>query len=232
GPMRLWWVVVSQPKTPRGSAQIRSRRSTRWRAGSLTVTAISGPSDDGAPGTVPAGDCPQNGNEAHRRCRDSPRSGTVPARLLPKGGLFESLQVGDEGVALAARQREARHLAARFVALRIFDPAREIGRVVRQCQRGERLPRGEVRQIGADRAAGARAADHVAARTRQAEKEVVNLAGLRGDRLPRGPLLVDEPPAKEVGLGREHVNRHVHVLLAAELGALAAVLTRAVGVQQ
>src|SRR5581483_6686639 len=102
---------------------------------------------------------------------------------------------------------------------------------VRDRERGERRPSGDVRQVGADLAARAGAADRVTARARAAEEEPPAAGGERARRRGGRPTLPREPAVEGRGRIRYDVDAHVRVLQPAELRALAAIDAGRVGVE-
>jgi hypothetical protein len=116
--------------------------------------------------------------------------------------------------------------------LRVGDPARQPLGVVRDRLCGERRAGGEVGEVGADRAAGGRAADRVATRAALRQEHPLLSPLLGGDRRAPRPRHVPQPRAEAIRRLGDDRHRHVRVLKAAGLRALPPVDAGVVGVQQ
>ena len=144
---------------------------------------------------------------------------------------FQALQVGDE----RARGRRAAAVVAGMLTpglsvLRIGDPARElVRRRSAACRRRASSGRRRGVRSGALRAAGDRALRSRGTsrrccrrKTSRPRRAVASAGSARG-------LALRAPPRPRTALGRigDHLERHEGVLVAAELGALAAIACRA-----
>src|SRR3982751_1181710 len=88
------------------------------------------------------------GAVSQMRVRRSPNgAGMVVVAMMP---LFQRLEIREQRLQIARRDRHHRHVVARFDRLRVADPPREVAARVLERARGEREPAGEMREIGAD----------------------------------------------------------------------------------
>src|SRR4051794_20596090 len=113
-----------------------------------------------------------------------------------------------------------------------MDPLLELGPGVGDGAGGERLPARQMRQVGPYGPLGRGPTDRVAARALIGLE--YRLAALRGGsgRLSRRRRHVSKPGIERRARLGDHLEAHVRVLEAAELGALASVDGRLIGVEQ
>ena len=142
---------------------------------------------------------------------------------------MQALQIGDESLQVVRFQIRARHLDSRLDRLRIGDPAGEIAACVRQHRAADHPAAAEMRQIGSDVARGPVPSNRVALRAAGGQKDLLAALRRRRFRLERLCRLRGQPGVELVRGQGDHFKRHVGVLRAAVLAALAAIDARLVG---
>src|SRR3954454_22433453 len=129
----------------------------------------------------------------------------------------------NDGNHFVRAQRHFRHEIARLDVLWVGDPGGEVTRVPRQGTGGDRLPTGNVRQVGAELSAGERAADRVAKPTALSAKQLLATNAERIVWARRALVLVIAPASVFVARQCSDCKIHMRVLRATELSALPAV---------
>src|SRR4029079_187112 len=161
-PMGLWPVSLSHPTRPLPLPQVFSSMArSRAKSGcSMVSSLIGGPRENA--------ECRMQNAEL--------REGACSAPILHSAFCIlhssERLQVRQKILKLARAHHIRRHQHSRLERRRIADPTGQIPSVVDQGAGAEGLARGNVGEIGADRAVGIDADQVVALRARRAEENL------------------------------------------------------------
>src|SRR5690242_18969263 len=140
--------------------------------------------------------------------------------------LLQALQVCDDDVQVARRERLRRHLVAGLDRLRVSDPARQVTGVVRDRRGAEGLTLPDVGEVWTDLALRLRVLDRVTPRARGVHEDALPARLLLGEVPWRQDALARGPAPEVARRLRDHEELHVRVLRAAVLRAQAAVRAR------
>src|SRR3954468_22584156 len=149
------------------------------------------------------------------------RAGGLP-EWVPQWTSTQRLQVGKQRLQVLRVHGIRRHAVAGLDSLRVRYPPGEVSNIVRQRSRRDSLATGKVRQVRADARASIRAAHgmthHAGASGEYLLAAHCELIGW----IRRGLELLLHPLLKFLWRFGDDEERHVRVLMSAELGALSA----------